>query len=82
LVLVGEKDAQFAAQYPDSGPYVFFVIPKAQVPFIVTSGAAIGGNVQINTDPAAVRSPASKAFEGFLVSQAKVELLLGCGHTT
>jgi hypothetical protein len=77
LLLVGEKDWANAVQYPDDGPYVFFLLPKDKVAEVVTSGAAIGGNVQINTNLGAASSVASKVLKAFLVSEATVVVLLG-----
>lgn len=77
LLLIGEKDWTNAGQYRDDGPYVFFLLPKDKVAEVVTRGAAIGGNVQINTNLGAASSVASKALKAFLVSEATVVALLG-----
>jgi hypothetical protein len=78
LVLVGEKDPRFGAQYLDSGsPYVFFVVPKAKVPEIMTKGATVGANVQINTNLASAKSPVALALKSYLVTPSLVSSLLG-----
>jgi len=76
LVLVGEKDWRYAAQYPDSSPYVFFVIPKQHVPSVCTRGDTIGANVQILTNLAVAQSAASLALKQHLVSVSLVDSLL------
>lgn len=82
LLLVGEKDWNYADQYPDDGPYVYFLIRKHEVGSVVTSGAAIGGNVQINTNVGSVQSAASRALKAFMVSQSRVVEFLSGAHAT
>jgi hypothetical protein len=82
LLLVGEKDWAHAKQYPDDGPYVFFLVPRSKVHLVVTKNSAIGGQVQINTNLARATSDASAALKAHLVSQAKIESLLGSANAT
>jgi hypothetical protein len=78
LLLVGEKDLRYLDQYP-AGPYVFFLLPKDSVPKILTKGAAIGSNVQLTTNLATVRSPASLFLKQHLTSVEVIKALMGPG---
>ncbi|QXB53466.1 hypothetical protein [Aeromonas sp. FDAARGOS 1415] len=76
LVLVGEKDWRYPEQYLDQSPYVFFLIPKAQISEIITRGKAIGSQAQITTRLAAATSPASMALKKYLVPAAMLSELI------
>ncbi len=77
LLLIGEKDPNFLAQYPDdSSPYVFFLIPKDHVQSVVTKGGIIGASVQMTTNLSRALSPASTALKAFMVSMDQVAPLL------
>jgi len=80
LVLIGEKDDRFPNQYLDDSPYIFFLVPKEDVPNIMTRGAIMGANVQINTHLASARSTASLALKRFIVPEADVSALLNEAH--
>jgi hypothetical protein len=68
LLLVGEKDSRFLDQYPDDSWYVYFLIPHAKVSTILTSGKAIGANVQLLTNLKKANSPASVNLKKYLCS--------------
>ncbi|HMM46291.1 MAG TPA: hypothetical protein PKE41_11790 [Candidatus Macondimonas sp.] len=72
LLLVGDKDLRYPEQYKDSSPYVFFLVPKAHVPSICSSGSAIGANVQLTTNLARAMSPASIALKSYMVSATEI----------
>lgn len=68
LLLVGDKDHRFESQYPDSSPYVFFLIPRAYVEELMSSGGVIGSAVQIVTNLQKAKSPKSLLIKKHLVS--------------
>lgn len=82
LLLVGDKDLRFIEQYPDDSPYVYFLIPFMGVADILTSGTAIGSNVQINTNLATAKSFASIAIKKRMVSAVVIDELLSQAVTT
>ena len=75
LLLVGDKDIRFPGQYKDKSPYVFFLVPRADVPRVCTSGSAIGANVQLTTNLPRAMSAASIALKSFMVLQAEVSAI-------
>ena len=75
LLLVGDKDMRYPDQYKDISPYIFFLIPKAHILSICTSGSSIGANVQLTTNLARAKSPASVALKSFMVLEATISAL-------
>jgi hypothetical protein len=63
LVLVGEKDPRYEAQYPTGLPYVCFMVPKREVNTI----KSIGNCIALNTNLATVRAYKSKVLRRYLV---------------
>jgi hypothetical protein len=84
LLLIGDKDPRFLSQYPNDGsPYVFFLIPSAHVPSVLSKGATIGSQAQINTNLETARSSASKAIKKFMVPATLVSSVIEqIGHTS
>jgi len=76
LLLVGEKDYRFGAQYLDDSPYVVFLIPAAKVPAIVVSGKTIGANVNLTTNFLTVHSTAGRHIIDHMVPYALVGELI------
>lgn len=76
LLLVGEKDPRFPAQYLDDSPYVFFLVPHSEVLTVMNSGAAIGANVQIISNLAKAQSPSSAAIKQRMVPEHAINALL------
>lgn len=72
LLLVGEKDHRFTAQYLDDVPYVVFLVPAAKVPAIEVSGKTIGANVNLTTNFRTVRSPSGRCLIEHMVPYALV----------
>jgi hypothetical protein len=71
LVLLGEKDARYEGQYPPGSlPYVFFLVPRSDVPKL-SSGTA-SSMIAINTNFATANAPKSKALMNYLVSEADI----------
>ncbi len=81
LVLVGDKDPRFPDQYVDDSPYVFFLVPRGHVQEIMTKGETIGANVQLVTELARAKSPASLALKKHIVPAVIVTSLLECKVT-
>lgn len=50
LLLIGEKDQRYLADYLDSTPYVYFLVPMKDVPDVMDQGRSVGGMVQITTN--------------------------------
>ncbi len=50
LLLIGEKDQRYLDDYPDSTPYVYFLVPIQDVPDVMDQGRSVGGMVQITTN--------------------------------
>lgn len=76
LLLVGEKDLRFPTQYIDESPYVFFLVPHAEVPTVMTSGSAIGGNVQMISNFAKAKSLSAIAIRQHMVPESAINELL------
>lgn len=76
LLLIGEKDPRYLDQYPKDSPYVFFLIPKARVIEIMTSGSAIGANVALTTNLSTARAATAVAIKQHMVSQELLTQLL------
>jgi hypothetical protein len=49
LVLTGEKDERYKEQYPPCLPYVFFLVPRRDVPAIMGAGNCVALNTNLNT---------------------------------
>lgn len=75
LLLIGEKDMRYQNQYLDNSPYVYFLIPHNCVPDILTSGKAIGSNVQLTTNLAHANSPTSQAIKKHMVPAETISSL-------
>lgn len=80
LVLVGEKDRRYPQQYVDSSPYVFFLIPRKDVPRIFTKGESSGSNVQLTTNLSGVRAHASVAIKKRMVPEELITSLIEPGN--
>jgi hypothetical protein len=76
LLLVGEKDLRFTAQYLDESPYVFFLVPRSEVLAVMSSGVAIGANVQIISNLAKAKSASSIAIQHHMVPEHTINELL------
>jgi hypothetical protein len=76
LLLVGEKDLRFPTQYLDESPYVFFLVPHSEAVTVMSSGAAIGGNVQIISNLAKAKSASSVAIKRHMVPDHAINELL------
>ena len=73
LLLIGDKDPRFLSQYLNDGsPYVFFLIPIADVPSVLSKGRMMGSQAQINTNLDNARSVASRAIKKFMVPSAVI----------
>lgn len=75
LLLVGQKDERFKEHNIDDSPYVFFLVPYNNVHEIVTSGAAIGSNVQLVSNFLNSRSEQSLAIQKYQVTELIVQQL-------
>lgn len=64
LILVGEKDARYVAQYPAELTCVFFLVPRSDVDQIKT-----GNDIAINTNLEKITAAKSKALRRFLVTK-------------
>jgi hypothetical protein len=62
LVLMGEKDPRYEAQYPPELPYVCFLVPKRDVNAIKTGNCAA-----LNTNLTTARAYKSKVLKRYLV---------------
>jgi hypothetical protein len=62
LVLIGDKDADYADQYPPELPFVFFLVPRDAIDKIKS-----GDNVEIGTNLAGARAPRTRALRSYLV---------------
>jgi hypothetical protein len=72
LVLVGEKDPRYEAQYPEL-PYVCFVVPRGDVDTVKT-----GNCIALNTNLTTARAPKSKVLKCYLArSREHFKELLG-----
>lgn len=60
LLLIGEKDPRYFDQYPDSTPYIYFLVPIESVPVVMNKGQAIGGVIQITTNLAKLQNKARR----------------------
>ena len=49
LLLIGDKDCRFPNQYPDQSPYVFFLVPKANVSKVASSSGR-NSLIQLSTN--------------------------------
>lgn len=77
LLLIGEKDPRYLEQYPDGTPYVYFLVPIQDVPFVMNKGAAIGGVIQITTNLAKLQNKVNRPkLLGFQVSFDTLKPLL------
>lgn len=76
LVLIGDKDLRFPDQYVDDSPYVYFLIPKGDVPSTLTRGATMGSNCQLTSNLTNAKSPSSVAIKKHMVPLNQIAPLL------
>lgn len=81
LILIGEKDNRFKAQYKDESPYVIFLIPKRHVPDICQSGKSIGANVNLSTNLHTVRSKQGQIIISHMISSSSLEKIIEASRT-
>lgn len=60
LLLIGEKDSRYFDQYPDTTPYVYFLVPIQYVPEVMDKGKSVGGMVQITTNLAKLQKKVNR----------------------
>ena len=78
LVLIGEKDDRFPAQYLDGSPWVFFLVPHAEVATVTSRGGDSGSSIFLNTNLEGIRptSRTSVALRRYMVPMTVIEELL------
>jgi len=80
LLLVGDKDYRYD-QYLDNAPFVFFLLPLNKVKYISASDRTYrGGQLNLNTHFATVRSPRGKELIQYMVSSSKIKELTSGAH--
>lgn len=60
ILLIGEKDQRYLADYPDRTPYVYFLVQIKDVPDVMNQGRSIGGMIQITTNLAKLNKKQDK----------------------
>jgi hypothetical protein len=76
LLLVGEKDFRYLGQYPDSSPYVYFLVPKVNVRELMTVDREMdAGHISVSTNLLNMRSAKSKLLQRFLVPLDRIQAL-------
>jgi hypothetical protein len=76
LLLVGEKDLRYLSQYPDSSPYVYFLVPKVSVSELMTVDREMGaGHISVSTNLLNMRAAKSKLLQRFLVPLDRIQAL-------
>ena len=74
LLLIGEKDKRFLDQYLDDSPYVFFLVPQADVASLMTNNKQMkgAGQITLNTNLATVRAERSLLLIKFMVPAQRI----------
>jgi hypothetical protein len=62
LVLIGEKDDRFLAQYHEGSPWVFFLVPHSAVARVVSRGGDTGSAIFLNTNLNGIRPTSRKSL--------------------
>lgn len=75
LLLVGDKDRRFDEYVVDDSPFVYFLLPKKEVPFAMSKGVTIGGMINLSSNLATIRSDKGKAVRSRMISANNITRL-------